>query len=131
MYLQKTLTLSTMIKSFVISAAATAVALAPASALAGPYLNPEFNGATVGDDYLGGALNLDVGFEGGQGAYSYFVQGGPAIIMPNGSENEVEFAGKFGGSVAVAENVSVYGELSGVTGDDFSWGSKLGMKYGF
>ena len=120
-----------MIKSLVLGAAATAVALAPASALAGPYLNPEFNGATVGDDYLGGALNLDVGYEGGQGAYSWFVQGGPAILMPNGSENEVEFAGKFGGSVAVAESVSVYGELSGVTGDDFSWGSKLGLKYGF
>ena len=120
-----------MIKSLVLGAAATAVALAPASALAGPYLNPEFNGATVGDDYLGGALNLDVGYEGGEGAYSWFVQGGPAILMPNGSENEVEFAGKFGGSVAVAESVSVYGELSGVTGDDFSWGSKLGLKYGF
>ena len=113
-----------MIKPLVFGAAAGALALAPLSATAGPYLNPEFNAATVGDDYLGGALNLDVGFEGGQGAYSYFVQGGPAILMPNGAENEVEFAGKFGGSVAVAENVSVYGELSGVTGDDFSWGSK-------
>jgi hypothetical protein len=120
-----------MIKSLVLGAAATAVALAPASALAGPYLNPEFNGATVGDDYLGGALNLDVGYEGGQGAYSWFVQGGPAILMPNGSENEVEFAGKFGGAVQVAESVSVYGELSGVTGDEFSWGSKLGLKYSF
>ena len=120
-----------MIKSLVLGAAATAVALAPASALAGPYLNPEFYGATVGDDYLGGALNLDVGYEGGEGAYSWFVQGGPAIIMPQGSENEVEFAAKFGGSVAVAENVSVYGELSGVTGDEFSWGSKLGLKYAF
>lgn len=120
-----------MIKSLVFGAAAGALALAPLSATAGPYLNPEFNGATVGDDYLGGALNLDVGYEGGEGAYSWFVQGGPAIIMPNGSENEVEFAGKFGGSVEVAENVSFYGELSGVTGDDFSWGSKLGLKYGF
>ena len=120
-----------MIKSLVFGAAAGALALAPLSATAGPYLNPEFNGATVGDDYLGGALTLDVGYEGGEGAYSYFVQGGPAIIMPNGSENEIEFAGKFGGSVAVAEKVSVYGELSGVTGDDFSWGSKLGLKYGF
>ena len=131
MYLQKTLTLSTMIKSFVIGAAATAVALAPASALAGPYVNPEYNGATVGDNYLGGSLNLDVGYEGGEGAYSYFIQGGPVILMPNGVDSEVEFAGKFGGSVAVAESVSVYGELSGVSGDDFSWGSKLGLKYGF
>tara|TARA_B100001059_G_scaffold61402_1_gene57078 strand:+ start:637 stop:990 length:354 start_codon:yes stop_codon:yes gene_type:complete len=116
-----------------IKALAVAVSgvLAGSAALAGPYVNPEFNGATVGDDYLGGALNLDVGYEGGEGAYSWFVQGGPAILMPNGSENEVEFAGKFGGSVQVAESVSVYGELSGVTGDDFSWGSKLGLKYGF
>jgi hypothetical protein len=30
-----------------------------------------------------------------------------------------------------AENVSFYGELSGVTGDEFSWGSKLGLKYAF
>jgi len=132
MYLRKTFSLPKMIKSLIaIGAAATAVALAPASALAGPYLNPEFNGATVGDDYLGGSLNLDVGYEGGEGAYSWFIQGGPAILMPNGAENEVEFAGKFGGSVQVAETVSVYGELSGVTGDDFSWGSKLGLKYGF
>ena len=120
-----------MIKQLAFGAAAGALALAPLSATAGPYLNPEFNGATVGDDYLGGALTLDVGYEGGEGAYSWFIQGGPAIIMPNGSENEIEFAGKFGGSVAVAESVSVYGELSGVTGDDFSWGSKLGLKYGF
>ena len=120
-----------MIKSLVLGAAATAVALAPASALAGPYVNPEYNGATVGDNYLGGSLNLDVGYEGGEGAYSYFIQGGPVILMPNGVDSEVEFAGKFGGSVVVAESVSVYGELSGVSGDDFSWGSKLGLKYGF
>jgi len=131
MYLQKTLTPSTMIKSFVISAAATAVALAPASALAGPYLNPEFNGTTVGDNYLGGSLNLDVGYEGGEGAYSYFIQGGPVVLMPNGVENEIEFAAKFGGSVQVAETVGVYGELSGVSGDEFAWGSKVGLKYGF
>jgi len=120
-----------MIKSLVLGAAATAVALAPTHALAGPYLNPEFNGATVGDDYLGGVLNIDVGYEGGQGAYSWFIQGGPAVVMPDGAEDEVEFAGKFGGAVQVAENVSVYGELSGITGDEFSWGSKLGLKYAF
>ena len=44
---------------------------------------------------------------------------------------KLEFAGKFGGSVAVAEKVSVYGELSGMTGDELSIGTKLGMKYSF
>ena len=131
MYLQKTLTLSTMIKQLAFGAVGGALALAPLSATAGPYLNPEFNGSSYGDDHLGASLNLDVGYEGGEGAYSYFIQGGPVILMPNGVDSEVEFAGKFGGSVVVAESVSVYGELSGVSGDDFSWGSKLGLKYGF
>ena len=51
--------------------------------------------------------------------------------MPNGADNEVEFAGKFGGSVAASEKVSVYGELSGITGDELSIGSKAWHKYSF
>nr|BAR23346.1 unknown [uncultured Mediterranean phage uvMED] len=110
--------------------AASATALA-SPALADVYLNPEYNGANYGDDYLGGTLNLDVGFEGSNGAYSYFIQGGPALVMPNGADNEVEFAGKFGGSVQASEKVSIYGELSGMTGDELSIGTKLGAKYSF
>ena len=122
-----------MIKSFAIGAAATAVALAPMSALAGPYFNPEFNGSTYAEEYLGGVLTMDIGYEGGGEGFSWYVQGGPAAVMPEGADNEVEFAGKFGGSVVVdaAEEISVYGELSGITGDDFGWGSKLGAKYAF
>jgi len=131
MYLQKTLTLSTMIKQLAFGAVGGALAFAPLCATARPYLNPEFNGSSYGDDHLGASLNLDVGYEGGNGAYSYFIQGGPVVLMPNGVENEIEFAAKFGGSVQVAETVGVYGELSGVSGDEFAWGSKVGLKYGF
>jgi len=131
MYLQKTLTLSTMIKQLAFGAVGGALAFVPLCATAGPYLNPEFNGSSYGDDHLGASLNLDVGYEGGNGAYSYFIQGGPVVLMPNGVENEIEFAAKFGGSVQVAETVGVYGELSGVSGDEFAWGSKVGLKYGF
>ena len=120
-----------MIKLLIASGvAATASALA-LPAYANVYLNPEFNGANYGDDYLGGTLTIDVGYEGSSGAYSYYIQGGPALVMPNGTDNEVEFAGKFGGAIQASENVSVYGELSGITGDELSIGSKLGLKYSF
>ena len=120
-----------MIKRLVFGVAAGAVALVPSSALANVYVNPEFNGGSYGDDYLGGTLNLDVGYEVSDGPYSFYIQGGPAIVMPDGVESEIEFAGKFGGSVAVSEKASVYGELSGMTGDELSIGSKLGLKYSF
>jgi len=120
-----------MIKTLIASGVAVSAAALASPALADVYVNPEFNGGAYGDDWLGGTLNLDVGFEGGSGAYSYYIQGGPAIVMPDGEDQELELAGKFGGSVAVAENVSVYGELSGMTGDELSIGTKVGMKYGF
>jgi len=122
-----------MIKALIASSAVVGAALAPMSAIAGPYFNPEFNGSTYAEEYLGGVLTMDVGYEGGGEGFSWYVQGGPAAVMPEGSDNEVEFAGKFGGSVFIdaAEKVSVYGEMSGITGDEFGWGSKLGAKYAF
>ena len=120
-----------MLKSLIASGVAVSAAALGSPALADVYVNPEFNGGVYGDDYLGGTLNLDVGYETSSGPYSFYIQGGPAIVMPDGAENEIEFAGKFGGSVAVTDNASVYGELSGITGDELSIGSKLGMKYSF
>jgi len=120
-----------MLKALIASSAVVGSAVLASPVLADVYINPEFNGASFGDQYLGGALNLDVGFEGSSGAYSYYIQGGPAIVMPNGAESEVEFAGKFGGSIQASEKVSVYGELSGMTGDELSIGTKLGAKYSF
>ena len=55
MYLQKTLTLSTMIKHLVFGAAAGALALAPLSATAGPFVNVENNGSYV-DGFQGLSL---------------------------------------------------------------------------
>ena len=120
-----------MLKALIASSAVVGSAALASPALADIYVNPEFNGGSYGDDYLGGTLNLDVGYEFSEGAYSFYIQGGPAIVMPEGVESEVEFAGKFGGSVAVTEKASVYGELSGMTGDELSVGTKLGMKYSF
>ena len=120
-----------MIKTLIASGVAVSAAALASPALADIYVNPEFNGGSYGDEYLGGTLNLDVGYELSDGVYSFFIQGGPAVVMPQGVENEIEFAGKFGGSVAVSEKASIYGELSGMTGDELSVGSKVGMKYSF
>ena len=121
-----------MFKTLIVSGAVASAAAALASpALADVYVNPEFNGGSYGDDWLGGTLNLDVGYEGAFGAYTYYIQGGPAVVMPDGADQEVELAGKVGGSIQASEKVSVYGELSGITGDELSVGTKLGMKYSF
>ncbi len=51
-----------MIKRLVFGVAAGAAALAPSSALAGPYVNPELNvGAGFDDGISGGSLELHGG----------------------------------------------------------------------
>ena len=117
-----------------IAAAAAAIALAPAAALAGPYVNVETNAGWVGDDYTAATTDLHVGFEGEAGAASYYIQAGPAIVAVDGEETDTQFSGKAGVGVPVSEAIGVYGELSFLTAeddDDFGLGGKLGVKYNF
>jgi len=121
-----------MIKRIVFGAAAGALALAPLSAVAGPYLNVEANAGWAGSDYVGATTDLHVGWEGSEGRYSYYVQGGPAVVSPDGGDTELEFSGKIGGAVAASDSLSVYGEISGITGDVVnSYGGKAGVKFLF
>ena len=117
-----------------IAAAAAAIALAPAAALAGPYVNVETNAGWVGDDYTSATTDLHVGFEGEAGAASYYVQAGPAIVAVDGQETDTQFSGKAGIGVPVSDAIGVYGEMSFLTAeddDDFGVGGKLGVKYNF
>ena len=117
-----------------IAAAAAAIALAPAAALAGPYVNVETNAGWVGDDYTAATTDLHVGFEGEAGAASYYIQAGPAIVAVDGEESETQFSGKAGVGVPVTDQLGVYGELSFLTADDSDnngYGGKLGVKYSF
>ena len=79
-----------MLKALIVSSAVVGSAALASPALADIYVNPEFNGGAYGNDWLGGTLNLDVGFEGSSGAYSYYIQGGPAVVMPDGEDQELE-----------------------------------------
>ncbi len=117
-----------------IAAAAAAIALAPAAALAGPYVNVETNAGWVGDDYTAATTDLHVGFEGEAGDASYYIQAGPAIVAVDGEETDTQFSGKAGVGVPVTDAIGVYGELSFLTADDdddFGVGGKLGAKFNF
>ena len=117
-----------------IAAAAAAIALAPAAALAGPYVNVETNAGWVGDDYTSATTDLHVGYEGEAGAASYYVPAGPAIVAVDGEETDTQFSGKAGVGVPVTDSIGVYGEMSFLTADDdddFGVGGKLGAKFNF
>ena len=118
-----------MIKAF---AVAVSGVLAGSAALAGPYVNVENNAGYSGGDYLGATTDFAIGFEGGEGVYSYYAQGGPAFVSPQGEDGEFELSGKVGGNVQVSDAFGIYGELSFITAEeDPSVGSKFGVKWAF
>ena len=99
---------------------------------AAPYVNVEANQSYSGGDLGGTVTDIHVGYEGSSGAYSWYVQGGPSVVAPDGGDGSTELSGKVGGSVAVSSTASVYGEVAGATtSDDPSIGLKAGLKWGF
>ena len=113
------------------SAAIAAMAIAAPAAIAGPYANIENNAGWAGSNYGGSTTDFHVGYEGGNDVASYYIQGGPSYIQPDGGAGETVFTGKVGGSVAATDKLGVYGELSMASGDLKSYGSKIGVKYKF
>ena len=102
--------------------------MAHGAAIAGPYANIEVNSGFVGSDYGGSATDVHVGYEGD----NWYVQGGPALLAPDGEDGDVQLSGKAGGSYSVNDALSVYGEVSFITGeDDNGYGTKVGAKYNF
>jgi hypothetical protein len=120
-----------MIKS--VFAATAALSMSAGAAFAGPYVNVEANSGFVGSDYQGTVTDAHVGYEGPLGeSAAWYIQGGPALVSPDGAETEVEFSGKGGASVALTDALSLYGEVSFITGDDDTgYGTKAGIKYSF
>ena len=119
--------------------AATAVLFASAgAALAGPYVNVETNAGWAGDDYSGAVTDLHVGYEGALGdSAGWYIQGGPAFVLPDGGDSSTELSGKVGIGVPVTDKLGVYGELAAITAgeidfdEDLSVNLKAGIKYSF
>ena len=118
-----------MIKRLVFGAAVGALALAPLSARADWYINPEFNAGWSGSDFTGSVLEGHVGYE----KDGLYIQGGPAYAQPDGGDAELGFSGKMGIGAAVSESFDVYGEVSVAKFDDVDagYGLKVGGKYKF
>ena len=121
-----------MIKSLIVSGAVSMAAALASPALAGPYVNVENNAGFIGSDCAGSVTDAHVGYEGSEGVYGYYLQGGPAYVQPDGESGEVELSGKIGGTVQATEQFGAYGEISFITGDDeASYATKVGVKYNF
>ena len=123
-----------------LAAAAAAPFLLSSAAFAGPYVNVEANASYPDGDYTNATTDVAVCFEGStdEGKIAYYIQGGPAFVHTESTDDtETELSGKVGASVAVNEDLSIYGELSGIssedsTGDDIvNFGGKLGAKFVF
>ena len=129
-----------MLKTLIASGVAVSAVVLGSPAIAGPYVNVENNAGFAGGDgldmdYTGSVTDFHVGIEGGDKA-SWYMQAGPALIQPDGDSADVELSGKIGGSVVVSadEKLSIYGEISFITVDDFdaaNVGTKIGAKYNF
>ena len=108
-----------------------AAALLAAPAFAAPYVNVEANSGFTGSDYTGTATDFHVGVDGAEGDASWYLQGGPTVVSPDGGESETILTAKVGGGVGVTEALSVYGEISAAFDDTNSYGTKAGLKYRF
>ena len=121
-----------------IIAAAAAAPLMAAPAFAGPYVNIESNSGFTGTDYDSTLLETHIGVEGDLGENAgWYVQAGPAIVMPDNGDTTTELSGKVGIGVDVTESLNVYGEVAAITteeinfDEDLNVGVKLGVKYTF
>ena len=113
-----------MFKLFIASGVAVSAAVLASPAQAEWYINPELNVSAGLDSGTGSAiLETHVGYDFDNGAY---IQVGPAAVLPDTGENEVEFTGKAGISGG-----PLYGEISFGTGDELGLGFKTGAKFSF
>ena len=119
-------------------AAVAAAPLFAGAAFAGPYVNVESNLSYPDGDYNDGTTDLHIGYEGSTEKVSYYIQAGPAFVHTDSTDDtESEISGKVGASVAINEDLSVYGEIAGISGEDSSnddiidWSGKVGAKFTF
>ena len=110
-----------MLKS-ALGAVAALLAFGGAGICGEVFLNPEFNGSAGADTGFGAAsLEGHIGYEFDNGIS---IQAGPALLIPDQGESEVELSGK----VNVGSG-PLYGEASFITGDELTVGIKAGAKW--
>tara|TARA_Y100000816_G_scaffold205750_1_gene151827 strand:- start:124 stop:534 length:411 start_codon:yes stop_codon:yes gene_type:complete len=117
-------------------AATAALSMSAGAAVAGPYVNVETNAGWTGSDYAGAVTDIHLGYEGDLGeSASYYVQGGIAVVSPDGGDTDTVPSGKAGLGLALSDALGAYGEVSfqgsGDSDIDRGYGGKVGLKYNF
>ena len=76
---------------------------------------------------------MHIGYEGGDGTYGFYLQGGPAMVSPDGGDVEMELSGKIGGSVQATEQLWCLwrNQLHHWLMKMPAFGTKIGAKYSF
>ena len=115
-----------------------AAAILAAPAFAGPYVNIESETKFDGLDSNGTVIRNDVGYETKlNDRVKFYIQGGPALVLPDGGTVTTEASAKAGVKASLTEKLSAYGEVKGITQDQINIGkpikasAKLGAKYSF
>ena len=123
-----------MKKIFALSAASV---FAAAPAMAGSYANVEANSGFSAGDYTSTLIETHSGYEGEFGETgSWYIQGGPAFDLQDGTDAENKVSGKVGASVDLTESLEGYGEVAVLSGADWDIseagvGVKAGLTYRF
>lgn len=112
-----------------------AAALMGSAATAGPYYgNVESNGSWTDGDF-GRATDFHVGIrvphENSKGDGEWFIQAGPMLEEPNGSDPLVGFSAKAGAEVTLPNDVELYGEVNFANGDETVVGTQIGATFPF
>jgi len=125
-----------MLKTALIAGAALGV-LHGTAAQAGVYTNVEANSSFTNSTYSDTLVEPHVGWESDLGeSASYYVQGGPAFGFVQDGETTQAMSAKVGLKVDLTEKLEGYGEVSGITADDYNfktvnYGVKTGFTYRF
>ena len=118
---------------------ATAVFLSAATpAFAGPYANVESNSTFIGRTGQQTVIETHPGFDIPVGnSANFYVQGGPAFVLPKEGENTTELSGKVGVEYDVTPKLNAYGEVYAITANTIDFDApanvnvKAGLKYNF
>ena len=118
---------------------ATAVFLSAASpALAGPYVNVESNSGFIGRDGQQTVIETHKGFDIPVGnSANFYLQGGPAFVLPKVGSDTAELSGKIGVDYDVTTNLNAYGEVYAISANTIDFDAspnvnvQAGVKYSF
>ena len=125
-----------MLKTAIIAGAILGV-LHGTSAQAGVYANVETNSGFSNNTYEDTLVEPHVGWESELGeSASWYAQAGPAYGFVQDGEDTQAVSGKVGLKVDITEKLEGYGEVSGITADDYdfdtvNYGVKVGATYRF